>query len=192
MGWGCVAQWAWAGKRAKYTASQIFNFWEWSGVKRKRVQTIQQRLQIFGSDVERTVSRSHITNPYQKNIYQSPNAQASKAEQFAQTLSPLAQIKPICPKTTECNATERHEGKHTWNKMTQKMLSQHTSWVKTCLSIVSSCKAGHNSWDTSGRFTWVLMLLTICNHQSSYKISVSEIVFYLQKKETFSGLTVGS
>lgn len=82
-----------------------------NGAKQKRAQTIQPCLQSFVSDVERTVSRSHITDPYQKNIYQSPNAQASKAKQFAQTLSPLAQIKPIRPKTTERNATERHERK---------------------------------------------------------------------------------
>lgn len=36
------------------------------------------------------------------------------------------------------------------------------------------------------------MLLTICSHQSSYKTNVAEIVFYLQRKRTFSGLIVRS
>lgn len=61
------------------------------------------------SDVEGTVSRSHITNAYQKDIDQSPDAQASKAEQLAQTFSPLAQIKPISSKTSKCDAAQRAE-----------------------------------------------------------------------------------
>lgn len=58
----------------------------------------------FTSDVQRTVGRSNITDSDQENIYQSPNAQTSKAEQLPQTLSPLAQVKPVCPKTTEGDA----------------------------------------------------------------------------------------
>ena len=81
-------------------------------MKRERAQTIQPCLQSFASDVERTISRSHVTDAYQENIYQSPNAQASEAKQFAQALSPLAQIKPIGSETTKRDATERDERKH--------------------------------------------------------------------------------
>lgn len=70
---------------------------------------MHKSLRGFGSDVQRTVSWSHVTDANQKNIYQSPNAEASEAEQLAQTLPPLAQIKAIRPETTECNAAERHE-----------------------------------------------------------------------------------
>ena len=66
--------------------------------------TKQPCLQSFPSDVQRTISGSNIADPYQENIYQSPNAQASEAEQFAKTLSPLAQIEPICPETTKSDA----------------------------------------------------------------------------------------
>lgn len=135
-------------------------------------ETIQPCPQSFLSDVEWTVSRSHITYPDQKNIYQSPNTQASKTEQFTQTLSPLAQIKSICPKTTECNATERDERK-------SKMLREHKSWFnKDFLRLFTASKPV-----ITCRLTWVLMLLTICILQSSCKINVSENVFYLQEEK---------
>lgn len=118
MGWGRVAQWAWAGKRAKNTVSQIFNLGERKRCEAEEGTTPSSHVsRALLSDVERTVSGSHITDSYQKNIYQSPNAQASKAEEFAQTLSPLAQIKPICSEATERNATERCETRHRWNKV---------------------------------------------------------------------------
>lgn len=58
------------------------------------------------SNVERAVSRPHITNPYQENVDQSPDAQASKAEQLAQTFSPLAQIKAVRPEPSKCDAAQ--------------------------------------------------------------------------------------
>lgn len=66
--------------------------------KAKERGTTTHVIQSDASYVEGTVSRPHVTNPYEENVYQSPDAQASKAEQFAQTFSPLAQIKTIGPK----------------------------------------------------------------------------------------------
>lgn len=65
--------------------------------------------QSVASDVEGTVSRPHVTNPYKENVYQSPDAQASEAEQFAQTFSPLAQIKPVSSKAAQSDAEERKQ-----------------------------------------------------------------------------------
>lgn len=61
----------------------------------------------LASNVEGTVSRTHVTNPYQKNIDQSPDAQASEAEQFTQTFSPLTQIETVSPKASKCDATQK-------------------------------------------------------------------------------------
>lgn len=95
-------------------------------VKRKRAQTIQPCLQRAASDVERTVSRSNITNSYQKNIDQSPNTQASETEQLAKTLSPLAQIKAICPKTAKCDAVQKKKN----TEAKSELLLEHTCYVK--------------------------------------------------------------
>lgn len=67
------------------------------------------RLQSVASDVEGTVSRPHVTHPNEEDVYQSPDAQASEAEQFAQTFSPLAQIKPVGSEAAQCDAEERKQ-----------------------------------------------------------------------------------
>lgn len=61
------------------------------------------------SDVEGTVSRTHIANADQEDVDQSPDAQAPEAEQLAQTFSPLAQVEPVRSKTSKCDATQRAE-----------------------------------------------------------------------------------
>lgn len=52
----------------------------------------QARLQSINSDVEWTVSRPRIIDPYEENASQSPDAQASEAGQFAQNFSLLVLI----------------------------------------------------------------------------------------------------
>lgn len=73
-------------------------------------QTVRQaRLQSAASDVEGAVSRPHVTHPYEEDVYQSPDAQASEAEQFAQTFSPLAQVKAVGSKAAQRDAEERKQ-----------------------------------------------------------------------------------
>lgn len=67
----------------------------------------QARLHSAASDVEGAVGRPHVAHPYEEDVYQSPDAQASEAEQFAQTFSPLAQIKPVGSKAAQRDAVER-------------------------------------------------------------------------------------
>lgn len=93
MGWGGVAPAAWPGKHVKNTLSS-------DQCEAGRYQGPDT------SDVEGTVSRTHIANAYQEDIDQSPDAQASKAEQLAQTFPPLAQVEPVSSKTPKCDATK--------------------------------------------------------------------------------------
>lgn len=74
-----------------------------------RAQSLQHVCRAEASNVERAVSRSHIANPDQKNIDQSPDAQASKAEQLAQTFPPLAQIESIGPETSQGDAAQKRK-----------------------------------------------------------------------------------
>lgn len=88
------------------TSSQIS---EGKAVQSGRADNAGHVFQSVVSYVEGAISRPHVTNPYEENIYQSPDAQTSKAEQFAQTFSPLAQIKPICSEATQRDAGERKQ-----------------------------------------------------------------------------------
>lgn len=132
-------------------------------------QPTRLRPRSFHSDVQRAIRRSHITNPNQKNIDQSPNTQAPEAEQLAQTLSPLAQIKTICTKTPECNATDRE-----WGEKKRKTSQRSLKQIITSTEIVVVF-----FYFSGARFTWGLMLSTICILQSNHKIIVLKNVFYL-------------
>lgn len=61
----------------------------------ERVSTLQPSCLWSGhqsqvSDVEGAIGWPHIARPNQQHINQGPDAQATEAEQLAQTLSPLA------------------------------------------------------------------------------------------------------
>lgn len=60
-------------------------------------------------DVERTVCGTHVSNSNQEHIYQRPDSQTAKTEEFAQPLPPLSQVEPVCTKATERDAERRHE-----------------------------------------------------------------------------------
>lgn len=57
-----------------------------SSVKRKRLHQPSTRHVSSRMDVEGTVSRAHITHPYEENVGHGPDAQFLEAEQFAQKL----------------------------------------------------------------------------------------------------------
>lgn len=109
MGRGCVAHRAQAGRRAENTAPQISDIREGKRCEAEEgARTIgQARLHSAASDVEGAVSRPHVAHPYEEDVYQSPDAQASEAEQFAQTFSPLAQIEAVGSKAAQRDAVER-------------------------------------------------------------------------------------
>lgn len=144
-------------------------------VKRKRAQTIQPCLRsAAASDVERTVSRSHITNSYQENINQSPDSQASETEELAKTLSPLAQIKAICPETAKCDATQKKKNTET----------SQNCYYRTCAASKGVFREYfHEPISGCHSFTSVLMPLTICTPRSSHKTNVSESVSFLERGE---------
>lgn len=100
MGWGGGAPAAWAGKHVKNTLVWTLRALRVDQCEAGRYQGPDT------SDVEGTVSRTHIANAYQEDIDQSPDAQASKAEQLAQTFPPLAQVEPVSSKTPKCDATK--------------------------------------------------------------------------------------
>lgn len=90
------------GKCVKNTAS------EWNRVKQQGSRLAPR---ASASDVERPVSRSHVAHPDQEDVDQRPDAQASEAEQFPQTFSPLAQVKAVGSKASQRDAAgeEEHE-----------------------------------------------------------------------------------
>lgn len=101
MGWESVVHQT---RANVITASQIP---EGKAVQSRWADYVWHVFQSVASYVEGTIGRPHVTNPYEENVYQSPDAQASEAEEFAETFSPLAQIKPISSKATQRDAEER-------------------------------------------------------------------------------------
>lgn len=84
-------------------------WWEWCGGEQNTKPRSHVSRGLPLSDVQRAVGGSHVTDPDQKNVYQSPNAQAPEAEQLSQPLSPLAQVEPVRPEAAKRDATWRHE-----------------------------------------------------------------------------------
>lgn len=105
-------------------------------------QTIRQaRLHSAASDVEGAVSRPHVTHPYEEDVYQSPDAQASEAEQFAQTFSPLAQIKPVGSKAAQRDAVDRKQASNVRGAQKKK----RTTCFRASLQVLFSVGARPNS-----------------------------------------------
>lgn len=110
-GGGCVAGGVWAGRGVSNTASK------------RRAQSLRV-CPAGASDVERAVSRAHITHPYQEDVDQSPDAQASEAEELAQTFLPLAQIKPVGPEASKRDAAQKEEAEVSESQSRQLLLGQ--------------------------------------------------------------------
>lgn len=56
------------------------------------------------SDIERSISRPHVTHGDEEDVNQGPDAQSSETEELAQSLSPLAQIETVRSKPTQSDA----------------------------------------------------------------------------------------
>lgn len=66
-------------------------------------------MSLYVSDIERSISRPHVTHGDEEDVNEGPDAQASETEELAQPLSPLTQIKTIGSKPTQRDAAWNQE-----------------------------------------------------------------------------------
>lgn len=50
---------------------------------------------IYISDIERSISRPYVTHGDEEDVDEGPDAQSTKAEELAQSLPPLTQVKTV-------------------------------------------------------------------------------------------------
>lgn len=66
-------------------------------------------MSLYISDIEWSISGPHVTHSDEKDVDEGPDAQASKTEELAQSLSPLTQIKAVGSKPTQSDAAWNQE-----------------------------------------------------------------------------------
>lgn len=69
------------------------------------------------SDIERSISRPHVSHSDEKDVNKGPDAQSSETEELSQSFSPLTQIETVGSKPTQSDAVwkRRWNNKHLTN-----------------------------------------------------------------------------
>lgn len=61
------------------------------------------------SDIERSISRPHVTHSDEEDVDKGPDSQSSETEELSQSFSPLTQIETVSSKPTQSDTVRKRQ-----------------------------------------------------------------------------------